>query len=197
MLNAKKAMDKLFVSRVRIKLLHYFMMNQDIPVHLRGAVRELKEEINAVRRELSRMEEIKLLKSEVRGNRKYYMLNKQGPFVEELTGIIYKTFGIGGEIIRNQAKLGEIKFAILTSDFLTGVKSSTHNVDLVIIGEVNMSELESIISDFETKEKQEINYTVLKLSDYDLRKRRKDSFIMELLLNPKLMLIGSSFELAA
>jgi uncharacterized protein len=197
MLNAKKAMDKLFVSRVRVKLLNYFLMNPDVPVHLRGAVRELKEEINAVRRELNRMEEVKLLTSESRGNRKYYMLNRQGPFVEELTGIVYKTFGLGGDIIRNESRLGDVKFAVLTSDYITRVTSSSHNVDLVLIGEINMDELEEIISTTEAKEKREVNYTVLKTTEFELRKRRKDSFVMELLLTPKLMLLGSSVDLAS
>lgn len=190
-------MDKLFVSRVRIKLLHHFLFNQDVPVHLRGAVRELKEEINAVRRELTRMEEIKLLRSEVRGNRKYYMLNKQGPFVEELTSIVHKTFGLGGEIVRNQTRLGDVKFAILTQSYTSGLQLGSHNVDLVLIGNIEVKVLGEIVAEIEKKESREINYTVLKYSDFDLRKRRRDSFVTELLLSPKILIIGTQEELVS
>lgn len=197
MLNTRKAMDKLFVSRVRIKLLHHFMTHQDVPVHLRGAVRELKEEINAVRRELTRLEEIKLLRSEVRGNRKYYMLNKQGPFVEELSAIVHKTFGLGGELVRNQMKLGDIKFAILTQSYTNGLQLGSHNVDLVLIGSVEMKVLEEIVAEVEKKENREINYTVLKYTDFDIRKRRRDSFVTELLLSPKILVVGTQEELVS
>ena len=47
-----------------------------MPIHLRGAVREFNEEINAVRRELNRLEEAKILLTEKRGNRKYFVLNQ-------------------------------------------------------------------------------------------------------------------------
>ena len=195
MINTRKAMENLFVSRVRIKLMQHFLSNQDIPIHLRAAVREMKEEINAVRRELNRLEEIKILKSETRGNRKYYMLNKQGPFVDELTGIVYKTFGLGGDVIRNQQKLGDVSFAILSDSYMTGVVSVEHHVDLTLIGDVNMKELQSMILETEKREDREINYTVLKLSDFETRKKRRDGFVMDLLLGKKLMLIGSYEEL--
>lgn len=195
MINSRKAMENLFVSRVRIKLLKFFMMNPDVPVHLRGAVREMKEEINAVRRELMRLEEIKLLKTDTRGNRKYYVLNKQGPFVEELRGIVFKTFGLGGELLRNMSKLGDIKFGILTGAYLTGIDTASHPVDLVLIGDVNTDEMNKLIASFEQKEQREINYTVFSLNEFELRKKRKDNFVIELLLGPKLMLMGTHEEL--
>jgi DNA-binding transcriptional ArsR family regulator len=175
------------------------MLNPDVPIHLRGAVRELKEEINAVRRELIRLEEIKLITSEKRGNRKYYMLNSDGPFVEELRGMIYKTFGIGGEIIRNAKKIGDISFALLTGTYITGVQvqAAEKPVDLVVVGEVNLDELNPIIKEYEEKKGKEINYTIFTLEEFDLRKKRNDNFIINLLVNPKIMLIGTQEDLVS
>lgn len=195
MVNYRKAMDKLFVSRVRIKLLKYFLENPDVPIHLRGAVRELKEEINAVRRELIRLEETQILKCEVRGNRKYYFLSQQAPFMEELRGIVYKSFGLGGEIIRNRNKLGEIKFAIITSNYYSGVSTMQHPVDLVIVGDLDMDLLNQIIDDHERAESREINYTVFSTGDFELRRKRRDAFVTELMLSPKIMLVGTQEEL--
>lgn len=194
-MNPRKAMDKLFVSRVRIKLLRHFLENPDTPIHLRGSVREIDEEINAVRRELIRLEEVKLIRSDRRGNRKYYLLNQDGPFIQELRGIIYKTFGLGGAIIKRQSKLGDIRFAILTGNYYTGISNMEHPVDLVLIGNPEMDELEKLIKEQEKKEAREINYTVFTPKDFDLRKRRSDSFVIELLVAPKLMLIGTISEL--
>lgn len=196
MVNHRKALDMLLVSRVRVKLLKYFFTHPDVPVHLRGAARELKEEINAVRRELLRMEEIKLVKADLRGNRKYYILEKQGPFVDELRGIIFKSFGLGGLLLRNLGKIGDPNFIILTGNYLTGVEGG-QAVDLVLIGDLELSELEKLIAEYELKENRQINYTVFKLADFDVRKKRKDAFVLELLLNSKLMLLGSYEDLIA
>ncbi len=189
-------MEFLFVSRVRIKLLQYFFSNPEVPIHLRAAVREIKEEINAVRRELVRMEEFKLLTIDVRGNRKYYALNPGGPFLDELRGIVLKTFGLGGDIIRNLNKLGEVHFAILTGSYTSSTNAHmTHPLDLVLIGNVDLPELTSIVAEHEKRSEKEVNYTVFSLADFNLRKRRKDAFVGELLLAPKVMLVGTQEQL--
>jgi len=197
MVNGKKAMEQLFVSKVRIKLLHYFFTHPDTPIHLRGAVRELKEEINAVRRELNRMEEIQLVRSDQRGNRKYYLLQKDATFSEELRGIVFKSFGLGGEILKNQKKIGIIQFAILTSSYVTGIMMGNNKVDLILIGDINLTELNNIIEEFEKKELREVNYTIMKATEFELRKKRRDPFVTELLIGSKLLLIGSQDELVS
>jgi DNA-binding transcriptional ArsR family regulator len=195
MANAKKTLEYLFVSKVRIKSLRYFFFNPDVPIHLRAAVRELNEEINAVRRELTRLEEIKLLKSEKRGNRKYFSLNYNNPFFNEFMSIIHKTFGLGGAIITNAKKMGEIDYAILTSSFTRGIRMGVHDVDLVVIGQIDLGFLSDLVEKTEKKIGREINYTVLKRSEFELRKKRRDSFVMELVLSSKIVLIGREEDL--
>ncbi len=190
-MNTKKALDKIFVSRVRIKLLHYFFMHPSEPLHLRGAVREIKEEINAVRRELIRMEEVKMVRADVHGNRKYYFLSQDAPFYDELRGMVYKTFGLGGDFVRNLPKMGSIHLAILGGNYLTGRKSTDHPVDLLVVGEVNVDELTKLVSEFEQKNNIEINYAVLSENDFELRRKRKDQFLYQVLVSPKLILVGN------
>jgi hypothetical protein len=92
--NPKKYLEQLFISKVRVKALRYFFMHQQEVIHLRGAVRELDEEINAVRRELERMESIDLLITERKGNRKYFRLNQDFTFYDELLGVVFKSFAL-------------------------------------------------------------------------------------------------------
>ena len=49
-------LQDLFVSKVRVKLIQVFLKNPREIYYVRQLVRETKEEINAVRRELARME---------------------------------------------------------------------------------------------------------------------------------------------
>ena len=194
--NLTNSLNHLFISKVRIKALKYFLFNPDVPIHLRGAVRELKEEINAVRRELARLEEIGFIRSEARGNRKYFTLNSDYPFWVELLGMMHKSFGLGGEILQNLSKIGDVQFAILSGSF-THIGKSHHNVDLVMIGQIDVNVLAPIVSEAETKLGREINYTVMKLSEFILRKKRRDAFIMDLLISNKIVLVGKPEELTA
>lgn len=187
----QKALESLLVSKVRIKALELFFLNPNKSIHLRAAVRELNEEINAVRRELLRLEESKLVSGEVKGNRKYFELNTDHPFFNDILALFHKTYGLGGDIISGVKKLGEIEFAFLSPLFTKGTRYGSQPVDLFIVGDIDMNVLNSMISSYEEKMNREIHYAVLKPSDFALRKRRKDQFIIDLAMQDIVMLIGN------
>jgi DNA-binding transcriptional ArsR family regulator len=187
----EKSLELLFVSKVRIKALNFFLLNPNMPIHLRGAVREFKEEINAVRRELIRLEDMKLISVENVGNRKYFKLNLEHPFINELLGVFHKTFGLGGDIVDNVKKLGTIEFAFLTPSYTKGIYLNNQVIDVTIIGMVDMNFLETIIKKHQDKGGREIHYTVIKPSEFQIRKRRKEDFIMNLMIQDPIMLVGS------
>ncbi|MDQ6984800.1 MAG: hypothetical protein Q9M91_04195 [Candidatus Dojkabacteria bacterium] len=191
----EKTLEQLFVSKVRIKALRYFMTNPTISIHLRGAVREFDEEINAVRRELMRLETVGLIKVETKGNRKYFKLNINHSLVDELSNLIHKTFGLGGEITSQASKLGDIKFAFLTPSFTKGFQYGNQIIDLVLIGTVNMNDLNKIVKVQEDATGKEIHYTVISNTEFDLRKRRKDNFYTDLIEQSLVMLVGKQEDL--
>jgi len=191
----EKSIELLFVSKVRIKALEHFLLNPNDSIHLRGAVREFKEEINAVRRELMRLDEMGLITSEEKGNRKYFKLDLTHPFANELLGMLHKTKGIGAEIINNQNKLGQIEFAVLTPAFTKQVFYGDQIIDLAIVGNINMSVLEKIIKKHEEDSGKEMHYTILSHNEFKTRKRRKDDFIMNLMVQDVVMLIGKQEDM--
>lgn len=190
-----KTLEHLFISKVRIKALKYFLMNPDKPIHLRGAVREFKEEINAVRRELTRLESTKFIKSDSKGNRKYFELNGEHPFISELISVFHKTFGLGGEIVNNEKKLGDIEFAFLTPSFTKGIFMGIQIIDMVIVGNIDLKVMEEIVTKAQYEFNKEIHYMVLKPSEFQLRKRRRDQLITDLLMQDLVVLLGNPDEL--
>jgi len=195
MKDLKKAVEYLFISKVRIKILRLFFLHPDVPYHIRGVVREISEEINAVRRELLRLETIQLLKSERKGNRLYFTILTTFPFYNEILKIMYKTFGLGGEIIRCEKELGDINFALLTKAYTKGIRTGSDDIDLVLVGKVNIPALTAAVQRAERQTGREINYTVLKDSEFVLRKKRKDAFVQDILQGSKVMLIGDEDDL--
>ncbi len=195
--NNKKSMENIFVSKVRIKALNYFCANPLTPIHLRGAVRELSEEINAVRRELGRLEDAGIILSESKGNRKYFRLNLEHMLVSDLISMVNKTFGLGGEIVKNINVLGDVQFALITPSYSRGHNYGTQIVDFMIIGDINMDELGKIIDKIEKSSGREIHYTVLKKNEFEVRKRRRDQFLMDVMVQDNIMLVGKNEDFSS
>lgn len=189
-------LEELFISRVRVKILQLFLTNpQDSLFHVREIVRRVSEEINAVRRELARMEKYGLVTSEWRANRRLYKFKKDYPFYKELISLVSKTSGLGGNIVNSKNKLGKIKFAFLSTSFLKGLPSSSEDVDLLVVGNIVLPELQAIISDEQAKREAEINYSFMDEPEFKFRVKRRDPFILKVLMQPKVMLVGDEDEL--
>lgn len=188
-------LEELFVSRVRVKILQLFLSQPQQLVHVREIVRRTSEEINAVRRELARMEKNGLVQSEWRANRRLYRVRKDYLFYRELLGLVAKTSGLGGAIVKNKQRLGKIKFAFLAARFLQGHSPSSEDVDLLVVGQVVLPELQAIVADEQAKRDAEINYSPMPEEEFQFRVRRRDPFILRVLLQSKVMLIGSEEEL--
>ena len=188
-------MEELFISRVRVKLLQLFLTSPDSLLHVREIVRRVSEEINAVRRELGRMEKYGMADSEWRANRRLYKFRKDYIYYRELLGLVSKTTGLGGSIIKNKAKLGRIKFAFLSHRFLKGIPSGQDDVDLLIVGSIVLPELQVLIADEQAKREVEINYSFMDEAEFKFRVKRRDPFILRVLTQPKVMLLGDEDEM--
>lgn len=182
-------------SRVRIKILSLFLEIPDKMYHVREIVRQTHEEINAVRRELAHLEKVGMLSKERRANRLYYTYRKNYPLYYELLELVSKTTGLGGEIIKNKAKLGKIKFAMLSGKFVRNITRDPNDVELLVVGTVVLPELGQIVRSEETRRGRELNYTVMTEEEFEFRKRRKDPFISRVILGSRIMIVGDEEEL--
>lgn len=185
----------LFVSRVRVKLLEIFLLNPGRSFYVRQLVREIGEEVNSVRRELGLMKKHKMVSSEWRGNRLYYTFRPDYSFYPELLRMFNKIGGLGGAILRNRAKLGKIKYAMLTSKFIRGRRPQPKEVVLLIVGEIVLPQLASLIKTEEARKGFEINYTVMSEEEFSFRKQHRDPFLLGILSQGRLMLVGDEDEM--
>ncbi len=186
----------LVVSKTRVKLLETFLSDPTQMYHVRELVRKTEEEINAVRRELARMEEAGMVKKEPRGNRLYYWFRKDYIFYSDLLSLIAKSTGIGDQIIKNRHKLGRVHLAMLSGRFVRHEsKSQIEEVDLLIVGDINLPELSAIVRAEEQNRGQTINYTPMTEEELKFRRTRRDPFLLSILTNSRVMIIGSDLDL--
>lgn len=190
-------LKEIMVSKVRVKLLQTFLYQPDEIFYVRQLVRKTDEEINAVRRELSRMEKANIVKKEPRGNRLYYYFNRDHPLYENLLSMVHKTVGLGKEIIKNKSKLGRVKLVMFSGRFARRLPTEEGGVDLLVVGDINMQTLVKLVRTEEAKLEREINYTVMTKDEFNFRKKKRDPFLQGILLGSRIMIIGDQEDLVA
>jgi hypothetical protein len=186
----------LVISKTRVKLLETFLSDPTQMFHVRDLVRRTEEEINAVRRELARMEILGMVKKEPRGNRLYYWFRKDYVFYADLLSMVSKTTGMGAALIKNKNKLGRVTLAAISGRFARREpRKSPDDIDLLIVGDLVLPELASIVRSEENKRGQPVNYTPMTEEELKFRRNRRDPFLLGILTSSRVMIIGDEADL--
>ena len=191
-------LEDIIISRVRVKILTLFLTHPGTIFHVRDIVRKVDEEINAVRRELAHMEKAGMVSKEQRANRLFYSFRKDYALYYELLELVGKTSGLGADILKQRAKLGKVKFVMVSGRYLRGLtKKSQTDVDLLVVGSVVLPELAQIIKAEEARRETEINYTVMTEEEFAFRKSRRDPFVLSVVGGSRVMILGDEEELVS
>ena len=186
----------LVISKTRVKLLENFLSDPTQMYHVRDLVRRTGEEINAVRRELARMESVGMVKKEPRGNRLYYWFRKDYIFYSDLLGLIAKTTGLGAALIKNRHKLGKVSLVMFSGNFVRNLpRKQPDEVDLLIVGDITLPELSSLIRQEETRRGSPVNYPPMTEEELRFRRNRRDPFLLEILTGTRVMILGDESDL--
>jgi len=129
------------------------------------------------------------------GNLLYYFLNKDHPLFEELKSIVFKTIGVEASLRASLSSLKNIKAGFIFGSFASRSEKKTSDIDVMIIGEPDMSALNEEIRELESKLKREINLSIYSWREYQAKKKSKRGFITGVLKNPKILVVGSEDDL--
>jgi predicted nucleotidyltransferase len=188
-------LERLFSSRVRVRLMTIFLLHPDVGFHVRELSRQIDANYSAIWKELKNLEQVGLLSSENSMGRKVYRLNTAFPIMPELRKIILKTVG-AGDLIRNALDdVGGIEAAFIYGSFAGGEPDMESDLDLMIIGEIGLSELSSSIAAIEEQLARPINYIIYSQEEWKSKVEEGDPFILNVMKGEKMMLIGSVDEL--
>ena len=190
-------LQNLFSSNVRVALLTHFYTHPDERFYARDLARRLEEHYNAVWRELGNLEAIGLLSSEENAAAKYYRLNPDFPINEELKRIVLKTTGLGGALREGLERLGAVEWTFVFGSVATGDDDLLSDIDLMLVGKVDLMLLSEVIARLEDQMGRAINYLILSREELVQRTAEGESFIRNVLAGPKIMLIGDEDALRA
>ncbi len=190
-------LESLYISKSKIRqgLLTIFFTNPSQKYYLRELQRLLGYSAGSIRRELLRFQKDNLFNTNKVGNLLFYSINTSHPLFKELKSIVSKTVGVEGSLKKVLSSINGIKIAFIYGSFASKKEKSASDIDLMVIGNPNTSSLNEKIAELEKRLKREINPTIYSLQEYRVKKRAKSGFIMDLLKNPKIILIGKENDL--
>jgi hypothetical protein len=174
--------DALFGSKTRVKLLHLFLNNPNRAFYVREITRKIDEQINSVRRELANMLSVGIVKSDSSNNRLYYEINQDYQHYQPLRAIfadshLQSEAATSGEVSdwsKRLKPLGDVRVALFSGSLVRG---SSSEVDVLLAGDVNKTQVKRFMKDLEEEEGRSLNYTVMSYEDFYYRLSIKDHFI--------------------
>ncbi len=179
-------LEKLFGSKTRAKLLALFFENPDKSYYVREITRVIEEQINSVRRELTNLNALGLVKIENYENKVYYSANMKHPFARPMTEIFSRKVSsnagpaeesqptsIWEEYVRPVENLVN---ALLVTNRLPGQEG----LDLLIVGNDYQRKLTRWAELVEKKQGKPLNYAIMSREDYLYRKSVRDKFLADL-----------------
>lgn len=178
-------------------MLQLFYSNPNRSFYVREITRKIDEQINSVRRELANLLSIGIISSDTNNNRLYYEVNQNYEHYKALAAIF------GGQSVATPVteentdglkalkSIGNIDIAILTGVF---TRETAVQVDFLVVGDINQTQLDKYVAEFEKKEGREIRYTSMTYSDYEYRKQINDRFLATVMTAKKQVLIDKHGE---
>lgn len=178
----------LFSSQTRIKLLSTFLLHPDQEFFIRELTRLLGEQINSIRRELENLRRIGLVKSRHRNRKKYYHIDTEFSFYQELRSIFSKDIQTESPFIQALKKLPSVQLILLAGSFA----QTESKVDLLIVGPVKKEMLEGLL--LQDASLKNVKYSIFSEADFLYRLSLKDKFITEIIRDPRHLLIHNLIQ---
>ncbi|NMB48799.1 hypothetical protein GYA13_05225 [Candidatus Kuenenbacteria bacterium] len=195
-------LDKLFGSKTRVKLLNLFFDNPDSCFYVRGISRDLKENINSIRRELINLEEMEIvvpvpletldipapeLARETQEKRKYYQVNKEHLLYHELLNLIMHSRVLADKALLEKLKNEKgIRLLVLSGIFVGSPHART---DILIMGSVDKNRIKRLIASMERDFEYPLRYSILSQKEFDYRNSMTDKFLFEIMESKKIVIV--------
>ena len=182
----EQSINALFGSKTRVKLLNLFFNSPDQKFYVREISRTIDEQVNSVRRELTNLESVGVVKNSTEDRKIYYQANQRFKYYLPLR-VIFAGVKIGdgisvdkktSDIDKWQSELSDIQkevellvlFGVLADD-------PKSNIDMLLVGDNYEHKLSEWASNIENNEGRELNYMILSMEDFYYRYTTQDTFI--------------------
>lgn len=179
------------------KLLALLFVRVDDALHLNEIMRLTGLGSASLQRELRRLVDGGLIISQRMGNIRLFRANKDSPVYPELHGLIQKTFGLTGVLQTALAPMAPLLNVVFVyGSIAKGSETAASDVDLMLIGEqISYGALLAALAPAEQLLGRKINPTPYTLAEFSKRLQEQQHFLMRVLEQPKIFVLGDIGEL--
>ena len=153
----------------------------------------------AVQREVARLAGSTLLTVEQVGNQKRYRANRDNPIHDELVSIVRKTFGLATPLREALAPLGDrIDAAFVYGSVAKGTDTAASDIDLLLVSDdLTYADAMAGLHPLMEQLGREINPAIYSRAELRKRIEADNAFVVRVLQQPKLWVIGAESDLGA
>jgi predicted nucleotidyltransferase len=189
-------LEALFTSKARVEILKLFFLISSERHYMRRVAALTGQPIRAVQRELARLESAGLLESHSEGNRKYFQANRSSPIFSVLRALLARTAGIGAALRTQLLKEKDgLRLAFIFGSYAQGSEDATSDLDLMVVGEITARDLARVLRPAQEAIGREVNAVILPEAELRQRIGQQDHFVLNVLREAKIYLIGGEDEL--
>lgn len=181
-----ETLNRLFSSRVRTKLLQFFLTMPESSYFIRELERKIGEDAKNISRELNNLENIGLLRSEKRGLQKFYSTQADFLFYSELKAVFLKSSGLEGFFRDVFVGLDGIE-KVFMKEFPSSEDEGAALIKLIFVGKPDMAILNDTVNDLIKRSGREVIYRCYSSEEFDERQRMDDSYILEVSAGEKII----------
>ena len=181
----------------RQKVLALLLLHPEQHYHVREIARLTGTSAGTLHKELARLAHAGVLIRDEVGNQVRYGANRQCPIFPELAGILRKTAGLADVLKEALAGLsGRIALALVFGSVARGEEGPRSDVDVLLVGEeLGFAEVVRALHEAQVLIGREINPVVLSPAEFRKKASGGDAFLVEVLGNEKLYLMGDEYDL--
>lgn len=153
----------------------------------------------AVQRELAKLAAAGLVSVRASGNQKRYQANGEAPIHDELVAIVQKTIGLAAPLREALLPLQDkIAAAFVYGSMAKRTDTARSDIDLMILSDtLGYADVMQALDGTELKLGRPVNPTLYSSAEFTSRIHDKNSFLMRVLEQPKIWIIGEHDDLSA
>jgi|SRR3989339_314746 len=178
-----------FKSKIVIKSLNYFFLNEDNKVYINELARIIEEEPKNVYRILLKIEVLGILASEFIGKERYFFIDKKKKIYKEYKTIFLRSAGLENLLTKTLMRIGDIKEAYIFGSYANNKLKSDSDIDLLLVGEYNILKVQKKIREIQKEIGREINTIDMSPEEFAKNKKNNNQLLKTIFENKTIKLI--------
>lgn len=183
-----ETLSRIFGSETKVKMMKLFIFNEEHVFSTKDISNRTKSDLGKVRREISNLEKMGLIRRRVSRGKHGFVLNNQFAYIKQLRAFLIDVEPLQPrEVVKKIAKSGSVKLIVTSGIFLQDPES---RADLLVVGDsVKKAKLENIIKSVEAEVGKELRYAFFSTDEFRYRMSMYDKLVRDILDYPHRVLL--------